>query len=56
MWRILESSREVESSLFFSPEGERGRDRARREAHPKRVCPAENTSGTSAVQNRTEMS
>ncbi|ELB92218.1 WhiB family transcriptional regulator [Rhodococcus opacus] len=37
-WRILGSCRNVESSLFFSPEGERGRDRARREAHAKRVC------------------
>ena len=37
-WRLLGSCRNVESSLFFSPEGERGRDRARREAHAKRVC------------------
>ncbi|TQC40153.1 WhiB family transcriptional regulator [Rhodococcus sp. WS4] len=37
-WRILGSCRKVESSFFFSPEGERGRDRARREAHAKRVC------------------
>ena len=37
-WRILGSCRNVESSLFFSPEGERGRDRARREARAKRVC------------------
>ncbi|QSE86978.1 WhiB family transcriptional regulator (plasmid) [Rhodococcus koreensis] len=37
-WRILGSCRNASSSLFFSPEGERGRDRARREAHAKRVC------------------
>ncbi|PQP19800.1 hypothetical protein C5613_29775 [Rhodococcus opacus] len=52
-----ESSRGGESSLFFSPQGERGRDRARREAHAKRVGQAaDDTSGTSAAQNRAEMS
>ena len=37
-WRIQAACRNAPSSLFFSPEGERGHDRARREADAKRIC------------------
>ncbi|MFC9554044.1 WhiB family transcriptional regulator [Rhodococcus sp. NPDC056960] len=37
-WRTQASCRKVDSSVFFSPDGERGHHRARREAHAKRIC------------------
>ncbi|AII08554.1 transcription factor WhiB [Rhodococcus wratislaviensis] len=37
-WRELASCRGVASSVFFSPDGERGHARARREANAQQIC------------------
>ncbi|MFE5704229.1 WhiB family transcriptional regulator [Rhodococcus koreensis] len=37
-WTAHGACRNAESSTFFSPEGERGRDRTNREAHAKQIC------------------
>ena len=37
-WREDAACRGIESSVFFSPDGERGQDRARREERARRIC------------------
>ncbi|MDV7086018.1 WhiB family transcriptional regulator [Rhodococcus opacus] len=37
-WRDDAACRGIESSVFFSPDGERGRARARRESRARRIC------------------
>jgi WhiB family redox-sensing transcriptional regulator len=37
-WRLQAACRDVDSAVFFSPDGERGPKRAAREARAKAVC------------------
>lgn len=37
-WQLQGACRGVDSSVFFHPEGERGRARAQRERHAKELC------------------
>ena len=37
-WQIHGSCRGEDSSVFFNPDGERGRARSRRENHAKAIC------------------
>ena len=37
-WREVAACRGVASSVFFSPDGERGQARARREANARQIC------------------
>lgn len=37
-WQLLGSCRSYDSAVFFHPEAERGRARARREAAAKAIC------------------
>ena len=37
-WQLHSACRGVDSSIFFSPDGERGRARARRERQAKELC------------------
>ena len=37
-WQMRGACREMDSALFFHPEGERGPTRARRETHAKQIC------------------
>ncbi len=38
VWREDAACRGIESSVFFSPDGERGQARARREERARRIC------------------
>jgi len=37
-WQLLAKCRGVDSAVFYSPDGERGHARARREARAKKMC------------------
>jgi WhiB family transcriptional regulator, redox-sensing transcriptional regulator len=37
-WQLLAHCRGLDSAVFFSPDGERGKDRARREQGAKAMC------------------
>jgi WhiB family transcriptional regulator, redox-sensing transcriptional regulator len=37
-WRLRAACRDVDSAVFFSPDGERGPNRAAREARAKVIC------------------
>ena len=39
-WQMRGSCRGADSSVFFHPDGERGRARTRRELHAKEICQA----------------
>lgn len=54
-WRAQASCQDMDSSRFFSPDGERGRARRRREAAAKAVCagcPVQDECAAYAVANR----
>lgn len=54
-WRSRASCQDMDSSRFFSPDGERGRARRRREAGAKAVCagcPVQEECAAYAVANR----
>jgi WhiB family transcriptional regulator, redox-sensing transcriptional regulator len=54
-WRAEASCRDLDSSIFFSPDGERGHKRRRREAAAKAVCarcPVQDACADYALANR----